>query len=367
MNVLILSCNTGGGHNSCAKAIAAELQSRGHTCRIDDALAYVSEGTSRFVSNWHVRFYRYFPKLYNKGYAYAGSHPASFDESSAASRLLRRGCQRLRRAISDGGFDAVISVHLFPALMLTFIQHSDPLPIRTLFVATDYTASPSCDRIRPDVCVIPDASLTDEFAAAGIRRETIAPCGIPVRAALYQKLPSAEAKKRVGIDPSHRHLLIMTGSMGCGPMEELTQLLANLLPASYDVSVACSNNEQLIRRMQRAFRKKPNIHICGYIDNISAMMDSADLFLTKPGGISTSEAMVKGLPMVLVNVVGGCETPNLQFFVSHGGAATAQTPEEIAELCRDLLSDDEKRGAMHDALVRMQGKPAAAAICDCLE
>ena len=61
MNVLILSCNTGGGHNSCAKAIAAELQSRGHACRIDDALAYVSEGTSRFVSNWHVRFYRYFP------------------------------------------------------------------------------------------------------------------------------------------------------------------------------------------------------------------------------------------------------------------------------------------------------------------
>ena len=159
----------------------------------------------------------------------------------------------------------------------------------------------------------------------------------------------------------------MTGSMGCGPMEELTQLLANLLPASYDVSVACSNNEQLIRRMKRAFRKKPNIHICGYIDNISAMMDSADLFLTKPGGISTSEAMVKGLPMVLVNVVGGCETPNLQFFVSHGGAATAQTPEQIAELCRQLLYDDARRGAMHDALVRMQGKPAAAAICDCLE
>lgn len=367
MNVLILSCNTGGGHNSCAKAIAAELQSRGHACRIDDALAYVSKGTSRFVSNWHVRFYRYFPKLYNKGYAYAGSHPASFDESSAASRLLRRGCQRLRRAVSDGGFDAVVSVHLFPALMLTFIQHSDPLPIRTLFVATDYTASPSCDRIRPDVCVIPDASLTDEFAAAGIRRETVTPCGIPIRAALYQKLSPAEAKKRVGIDPSHRHLLIMTGSMGCGPMEELTQLLANLLPPSYDVSVACSNNEQLIRRMRRAFRKQPNIHICGYIDNISAMMDSADLFLTKPGGISTTEAMVKGLPMVLVNVVGGCETPNLQFFVSHGGAATAQTPEEIAELCRDLLSDDEKRGAMHDALVQMQKKPAAAAICDCLE
>ena len=75
MKVLILSCNTGGGHNSCARAIGTELQRRGHSYETDDALLYVSKGTSRFVSNWHVRFYRYFPKLYNKGYQYAEEHP----------------------------------------------------------------------------------------------------------------------------------------------------------------------------------------------------------------------------------------------------------------------------------------------------
>ena len=362
MKVLILSCDTGEGHNSAGRALSDYFTRRGVECEMLNALRFYPRALAALISKGHVFIYRKLPLLFGAGYRMEEKH---------TSQLMIKGIEKaagaLTRYILEGGYDAALCVHAFPALMLTFIQHSDPLPIRTLFVATDYTASPSCDRIRPDVCVIPDASLTDEFAAAGIRRETIAPCGIPVRAALYQKLPSAEAKKRVGIDPSHRHLLIMTGSMGCGPMEELTQLLANLLPASYDVSVACSNNEQLIRRMQRAFRKNPNIHICGYIDNISAMMDSADLFLTKPGGISTSEAMVKGLPMVLVNVVGGCETPNLQFFVSHGGAATAQTPEQIAELCRQLLYDDARRGAMHDALVRMQGKPAAAAICDCLE
>ena len=367
MNVLILSCNTGGGHNSCAKAIETELSARGHTSVTDDALRFVSRGTSRFVSNWHVRFYRYFPKLYDKGYRYAESHPASFDDSSAASRILRRGCKRLRKVIAAGGYDAVVCVHLFPALMLTMIQKQSPLPVKTLFLATDYTASPSCDRMDLDVCAIPDASLTDVFVRAGVRRETIVPCGIPVRRALYPCLGKAEAKRRAGIDPEHRHLLIMTGSMGCGPMETVTQLLANLLPSSYDVTVACSSNEALLRRMTRKFAGKPNIHIRGYIDDVSVMMDSADLFLTKPGGISTTEAMVKGLPMVLLNVVGGCETPNLRFFVSHGGAATADTPEAVAELCRALLYDDARRLAMHDALVRMQKKPAAAAICDCLE
>ena len=153
MKVLILSCNTGGGHNSCASAIGTELLRRGHTYETDDALLYVSKGTSRFVSGWHVRFYRYFPKLYNKGYQYAEEHPASFDESSAACRILRRGCKRLRASILAGGYDAVVCVHLFPALMLTFIQRESPLPVKTMFIATDYTASPSCDRMRLDTCV----------------------------------------------------------------------------------------------------------------------------------------------------------------------------------------------------------------------
>ena len=158
----------------------------------------------------------------------------------------------------------------------------------------------------------------------------------------------------------------MTGSMGCGPIEELTQLLANSLPTEYDVTVACSSNRQLLRRMERKFEDRPNIHIRGYIGNVSAMMDSADLFLTKPGGISTTEAMVKGLPMVLVNVVGGCETPNLEFFVSHGGAATADTPEAIAALCKRLLEHDEERLIMRQSLLAMHKTPAAQAICDCL-
>ena len=366
MKVLILSCNTGGGHNSCAKAIGAELLNRGHTYETDDALLYVSKGTSRFVSNWHVRFYRYFPKLYNKGYQYAEEHPASFDESSAACRILRRGCKRLRAAILAGGYDAVVCVHLFPALMLTFIQREAPLPVKTMFIATDYTASPSCDRMRLDTCVIPDAALTELFVKNGVSPDTIAPLGIPVRAELYSCLPVQEAKKAAGLDPSHRHLLMMTGSMGCGPMEELTQLLANSLPTEYDVTVACSSNRQLLRRMERKFEDRPNIHIRGYIGNVSAIMDSADLFLTKPGGISTTEAMVKGLPMVLVNVVGGCETPNLEFFVSHGGAATADTPEAIAALCKRLLEHDEERLIMRQSLLAMHKSPAAQAICDCL-
>ncbi len=75
MKVLILSCNTGGGHNSCAKAIGTELQRRGHTYETDDALLYVSKGTSRFVSNWHVRFLPLLPQALQQGLSVRGGAP----------------------------------------------------------------------------------------------------------------------------------------------------------------------------------------------------------------------------------------------------------------------------------------------------
>ncbi|MEI3063837.1 MAG: hypothetical protein V8S99_03365 [Oscillospiraceae bacterium] len=118
-----------------------------------------------------------------------------------------------------------------PALMLTFIQRQQPLPVRTMFVATDYTASPSCDRMQLDTCVIPDASLRAEFEKKRRPAGDHPPLRHP-RAPGAPCLPNREAKLAVGLEPSHRHLVMMTGSMGCGPMERITELLANSLPRS---------------------------------------------------------------------------------------------------------------------------------------
>jgi len=79
-------------------------------------------------------------------------------------------------------------------------------------------------------------------------------------------------------------------------------------------------------------------------------MDSADLYLTKPGGISVTEAAHKRLPMVFVNAVAGCETHNLNFFLSHGAAMTADTPEELARTCLALLDDPARLTEMAAAM-----------------
>ena len=362
MRVLILSCNTGEGHNSCAAAIQAEFESRGDQCLTMDALNFISEGTSKFVSKWHVRLYRYFPEVFNKGYSFAEEHPSTLDEKSAAKRVLKLGCRKLRRFITTLGFDAVICTHLFPALMMTEIQSHKPLAVKTAFIVTDYTASPTAEDVRTDIFVTPYQNVNDDFAALGIPAESLMPSGIPVRPMFFRHIDKAAAKENAGVNPQRKHLLIMSGSMGCGPIKKILRDISENLPDDCEVTVVCGNNKRLFRRLSDEYAAFGNINIRGYSKNISLLMDSADLYLTKPGGISVTEAASMRLPMVFIDAVAGCEEYNKDFFLRTGGAVTGQTPKEIARTSLRLLSDKDALEKMGDALDAAVPHNAAANI-----
>jgi len=367
MQVLILSCNTGGGHNACAEAIQEALCERGHGCETVDALGFVSEKLSKFIAWGHVTMYRHIPGLFRAGYGFAEKHPALLHEDAAAYKLLTDGTKKLQEYLQNGGYDTVICTHVFSGLLLRQTMREYALQLKTAFVGTDYTCSPGTAGSELDHYFIPAESLTAEFAAQGVPEGKIVPGGIPVRRAFYDRQDQAEAKKRLGIDPDHAHLLMMCGSMGCGPMERLTKLLSGSLHETMELSVICGTNEKLRKELTQDYAMYPNIHIHGFVMDMGSMMDSADLYLTKPGGLSTTEAAAKGLPMVLIDAVAGCEEYNLNYFVSLGAAATAESPEELAAMCLKLLQSETDRKQMAKALDALPRQNAAQCICDTLE
>ena len=362
MRTLILSCNTGEGHNSCARAIQEEFQRRGAVCEMDDALRFISPRASRLISNWHVRIYRHIPFAFRFGYHFAEQHPHMFSRHTFVYRFLTSGTQRLSQHIRQGGYDVVICPHAFSALMATRLRQLHPAPLHTCFVATDYTCSPSCDKSDLDFYFIPSDTLAEEFAQKGVAPDRLMASGIPVRRMFYRHMDPARAKADAGVDPAHRHLLVMCGSMGCGPIETLAARFARQLTPEQEVTIVCGTNEKLHRRLEHKFGACPRLHIQGYAEDISALMDSADLYLTKPGGISVTEAAVKGLPMVFVNAVAGCEQYNMDFFLQTGAAATAKTPEALAALCLTLLASPERLEQMRRALEQLPRHAAAEQI-----
>ena len=246
--------------------------------------------------------------------------------------MFAKAALPLYEHIRDGGYDTVICVHLFPALMVTKILELYDPTLCTAFVATDYTCSPSVGDSRLGCCFIPAPSLAggvchrrDKCRAYSAVRNTDTP-------GIYTRAPKAEAKRSFGIEPSHQHLVAMTGSIGCGPLKELTETLAETMTDEQELTVVCGANEKLHRHLASRYAGQANIHILGFEKNVSLLLDSADLYLTKPGGISVTEAAAKALPMVLIDAIAAVEEYNLDFLRA-GAAVTAATPEELAA-CR---------------------------------
>ena len=350
MRVLILSCNTGEGHNSCAKAIKEVLDIHNVDCDILDVLEFVSHKTASFIAWGHSTMYRYLPWLFRYGYKYFEKHPKNFDENRWVYNILSKASKPLYEHIEKEKYDYILCVHIFSSLIMTDVSKKFNLEAKTAFVATDYTCSPSVKNSNLDYYFIPDESLADEFRCDTIPKEKMIFSGIPIRQRFYSKMPKDEAKEMFGIENNHSHLVIMCGSMGCGPIKKLVYLFSKDKDADYEVSVVCGTNKRLYEKLNKKCIGKDNIHIRGYEKNMSCLLDSADVYLTKPGGLSTSEAKAKGLPMVFIDAVAGCEEYNSSFFVKTKGAKSTKDVKNLYSLTRQLLSDNVLQKTMSNNL-----------------
>lgn len=364
MATLILTCNTGEGHNSCAKAIKEVYDAHGEACEIMDALLFVSEWFSGFAHRVHTSMYQNHPKVFRVGYGFTQKHNGlTTTKGSFPYWVLNKGVDRLHAYIQEHHITTIICVHPLLMMLLTAFEEKYGKICKTAYVSTDYTCCPGVSDSHPQFCFIPDKSLKENFCCENIRPEQIIVSGIPVRQQFYQKHDKTIAKNLFGIPEETPHLLMMCGSMGCGPMEELLDLL-DALNCFIDVHITlvCGTNERLKCTLSEKYANSDNMHIQGYISEISQLMDSADLFITKPGGLSSTEAAVKCVPMVFVDAVGGCEDRNMEYFLSSGCAVSGKTPSDITNHCMALLQEPERLENMSDALRHLQIPNAAEII-----
>ena len=348
--VLLLSCSTGQGHNSCALAVKEYLEGQNIDCEMTDALIFLSGEIVDFMSWGHCFMYRHLPGLFRWGYGYSERHPAVFKENSGIYKMLTSGAERMYQFIMQRQFDSVICTHPFAAMILTRIVNNHSLQVRTAFIATDYTCYPGMEFCNLQYYFVPSRCLAKEFEENGISEGRTIAAGIPVRQKMYDRTDKADAKRLLGIGARSRHLLVMCGSMGCGPIAKIVKYIAGELTEGMEVSVICGTNRKLKEKLERKYRGNDRIHIIGYTNQMSLYMDSADLCLTKPGGISITEAVVKKLPMVFVNAVAGCEQYNMDFFVKMGAAVTSGSTKELAKESIRILESEARRQKMADAL-----------------
>lgn len=343
------------------------FDAKGETCVIEDALRFISEKTSGFISWGHVFVYRNLPWLFNWGYDYTERHTDIFREKSVVYNFFGKGADELYECIVKGAYDTVICPHPFSALMLTETKRRYGLSVKTAFVATDYTCSPSVKDSALDYYFIPHTALVEEFECKNIPQEKIIASGIPVRQMFYDRTGKDKAKEALGIEPSHKHMVMMCGSMGCGPIKNLAGVLTERLQEGFDLTVICGTNHKLKARLEQKYSYRKNIHIHGFVKDMSSMLDSADLCLTKAGGISITEAAIKKVPMLLIDAVAGNEGYNSTFYAGLGCARKGGRVADLAQICETIVKDENSYQAMVSAFGGALVQNAAVCIYNTLK
>ncbi len=350
MKILVLSCSTGEGHNSAAKAVGEYFEKCGIEYEIADTLSLVSPSVSQTASDIYVFTTRtsMFEFLYS-----AGKMVSSPKLKSPVYLTNKLYCKKLLSYIEDNGFDTVICVHLFPAEAISALKNAGKLSsCRTIFIFTDYTCIPFMEETHLDYYVMPHEHLIEECVQNGMRREKLYPIGIPVRQAFYTKQPKdqsrIECNRLIGktMDVTKKWFLVMSGSMGYGNLKDLVSQIVSKCRDSVELLLVCGNNTKLKEDLEKDYADVASVRILGFVNYVPLLMDACDVLFTKPGGLSSTEAAAKNIPMIHTTPIPGCETRNAEFFHYHGMSYSTQDVKEQVDMALKICSEPERFGKM---------------------
>ncbi len=331
MKAILLTCNTGQGHNAAALAISNTLTNRGISCETVDALAFLGENVSDAIAGMFVNIAVKTPRAF--GFMYqAGEFLSSDKRKSPVYYANALYAENLHRYLVEHAIDAAICPHLFPAEALTYLRRRKELTTRSYFVSTDYTCIPFLEETDMDAVFVPSADLIPQFLRRGVNPDALVVSGIPVLEKYRFSTSRADARNTLDIPPDVPAFLIMTGGEGCGDPVLLTRkLIERSKGADIRAIVMTGRNAQLGETLRRRFEGDPRVVTVPFTEQVSLYMDACDVLLTKPGGISSTEAAVKHIPMIHTSPIPGCETLNAQYFSERGMSILSTSADSAAD------------------------------------
>ncbi|MBI5777951.1 MAG: glycosyltransferase [Planctomycetes bacterium] len=347
--ILIFTASYGGGHNSVAKALSEYFHSHYPKTTVE-----VVDFMERFVAGDKIMrmLYKQSTKRLPAAYGLFFNVTDKLFTKPLGKKILTPPLDKVRRFLKESRPDIVVSV--YPTAGIVSSMLSRELGFRTATIITDFGAHSQWISPKTDLYFVPTDNLKKFLASKGIKPGRIKVTGIPIR----------QAFSGIGA-PAKRHpftVLLMSGEYGIGKIRKLCQQLAKL---PIRLIMVCGNNKRLFRKVSELKKKNRarNLTIYGFTDQVHKLMVSSDLLIGKAGGITVSEAMALGLPIIIYRPIPGQEIFNLDYLVNQGAALYARNRADAVAKVR-FLSENSARLREMKTRSRKIGRPdATARIC----
>lgn len=367
MEALILTCSTGGGHNAAAYATAEALSLRGHTAKVLDPYSLVGERLAKAVGGTYVRMVQISPSLFGVVYKIGDTY-RRLPIKSPVYTINGRMAKRLDKYFRENKTDVVLCTHVFCAEMLTYMKKHGMTVPKTVFISTDYTCVPFTEETDLDYYILPSQDLNDEYIRRGVPDGKLIAGGIPVKKAFREGVTKAEARRILGFDPDSEYIILSGGSMGAGKLRTAIRVLEPYLEKEDKrLIVLCGNNSGLYGSLFEHYCSNDRITLLPSTNDMPTYLRACDLFVGKPGGLSSTECASARVPTIFISPIPGCETYNCKFFVGRGMAlAVRSIRHRLLPAIRKLETDTavQKMKSQQEKYISGLGAENIADLCE---
>ena len=359
--VLIMSASTGGGHNRAARAIKEELESRtidnmSIECEIVDSLKLVNNTMDKVISRGYEKSALYTPKAYGSVYRFSETTIASKNEfkTNPLTSLMAR---KFKHLLNESTPDLIIGTHPFPMIALSTLKKNNNIHSLSrsesfykstkvdippmISVLTDYTTHSTWIQNEIDYYIVGHEYVKELLVYEGVDSEKVKAFGIPVEKSFLSHRDRETVLTELGLSPEKLTVLLMGGSFGAGNIKEtLEDLIA--IDRDFQILVITGRNEHLkdkLSKMLDSTVHNKNICLLGYTNKMNDILASIDVLISKPGGLTTTEALLNDVPMIVPYFIPGQEEENLDFLTNCGAALRTTKKYSLPVLLKVLIDD----------------------------
>ena len=360
MKIIVSHVPAGSGHEKAAEAISGALRRIRPDADVSvlNALEGMNPAYQWAFTDGYLDIIHKYPALWGLAY-----HSLDIKMLSGLAFWLHRTSnamhgKSLETILLREKPDVFIGTHFFPMEVASSMKQEGKLDAKLITVITDYMPHNVWIAPRIDAYAAGMELTKKELMSRGIPEKKIYVTGIPIDSKFGKKLPRQTVAANLGLDPAQFTLLVVSGGYGTGPVAELVKALGRI-KEPMQVIVVCGKNTALRKKLTLLQGFPHKLIVYGFVDNMDELMDAADLLVTKPGGLSCTEAMAKGLPMVLVAPIPGQEARNA-VIIERSGAAVLAGPIQKAPPIIEKLRSDPAQLAEMGRKGMASGKPDAA-------
>jgi len=369
MRVLIATVTAGAGHLAAAAALDEAWRALRPSDTIErlDLVKFFSPLHRKIVSDGYVKLVEHAPELW--GMMFKVTDNAKLTRRFDKFKRLFPSTSRMRfaRFVRQFKPDVVLCTHFLPLETLGHLKaegkqrgrKATVTPV-VVSIVTDFEAHALWMSTSVDLYCVAAEETKARVVARGAAPEIVIATGIPISAKFSRKLDLDATRKSLGLRDDQPVLLVLSGGFGMGPVEEILAEL-DKVNRQFQTIVVTGRNQELREKIAAQDRKHPT-HVLGFASNMDELMGLADLIITKPGGLTSSEALAMGKPLFILNPIPGQEAANSDFLLEHGAASKANRDEDLPYRVEQLLGTS-KLDEMSRAAKMLGRAEAAKEIC----